>query len=140
MVGIDFSSSSINPAREFATKNSLDLKYFEADYLEYEPDGEFDLIILIMWDFCALASLQRAGLLLKFKKFLSKDGRIVLDSYSLVQFTNKKVEFCCEKSELNGFWSDAPYYAFVSSFKYEADKVSLDKYTIIEENLQRKEY
>lgn len=140
VVGIDFSSRSIGYAREFARKNDLDITYVEADYLEFQPDGEFDLIIMIMWDFCALAPAQRARMLSKFYELLADGGRIVLDAYSLAEFANKEEEFYYEKNLLNGFWSDVPYYAFVSSFKYEAESASLDKYTIIEEDRLREVY
>jgi hypothetical protein len=33
---------------------------------------------------------------------------------------------------LSGFWSAAKYYGFQNTFKYENDRVILDKYTIVE--------
>ena len=30
-----------------------------------------------------------------------------------------------------GFWSPEPYYGFLNTFKYEAEKVTCDKYTIV---------
>ncbi len=138
--GVDFSRRSIEYAREFADRNNLDVIYAEADYLEYWPEGEFDLITMIMCDYCALSPDQRAALLVKYKELLSKRGRIVLDVYSLSAFADKKEGSFYEKNQLNGFWSAQPYYGFVSSFKYEEDKVSLDKYTIIERDRQREIY
>lgn len=138
--GVDFSSRSIEYAREFADRNGLDVIYTEADYLEYRPEGEFDLITMIMCDYCALSPEQRAALLVKYRQLLSEGGRIVLDVYSLNAFADKKEESFYEKNQLNGFWSAHPYYGFVSSFKYEEDKVSLDKYTIIERYRQREVY
>ena len=138
--GVDFSARSIEYAREFADLNSLDVSYAEADYLEYRPEGEFDLITMIMCDYCALSPEQRAALLVKYKKLLSEGGRIVLDVYSLSAFDDKDEGSFYEKNQLNGFWSAEPYYCFVSSFKYEEEKVSLDKYTIIERGRQREVY
>lgn len=140
VVGIDFSSRSISYAREYANKSGLDVTYLEADYLKFTPKGEFDLIIMIMCDFCALSPAQRAVMLSKFRMLLAGEGRILLDVYSMNAFTNKAVESYYEKNQLNGFWSDEPYYAFVSSFKYEVEKVSLDKYTIIEKDRIRTLY
>jgi hypothetical protein len=37
-----------------------------------------------------------------------------------------------EANQLNGFWSPNRYYGFVNTYKYEAEKVVLDKYTIVE--------
>jgi len=137
ITAIDFSSRSISHAREFARKNELNIDYVCADYLEFQPEGKFDLIIMIMWDFCALAPAQRAALLAKFKGLLAKGGCIVLDVFSLAAFANKEERFYYEKNDRSGFWSAAPHYTFVSSFKYEAEKVCLDKYTVIEEDRQR---
>jgi SAM-dependent methyltransferase len=138
--GVDFSARSIEYAREFANQNGFDISYTEADYLEYRPEGKFNLVTMIMCDYCALSPEQRAALLVKFKELLSEGGRIVLDVYSLSAFADKKEGSFYEKNQLNGFWSAEPYYAFVSSFKYEEEKVSLDKYTIIERGRQREVY
>ena len=138
--GVDFSSRSIRYGCEYADQNNLEICYTEADYLEYQPEGKFDLITMIMCDFCALSPEQRASLLVKYKGLLSERGHIVLDVYSLNAFADKAEESFYEKNQLNGFWSADPYYGFVSSFKYEEEKVSLDKYTIIESDRQREVY
>ncbi len=140
VIGIDFSTRSITYAREFAREKQLDITYVEANYLKFQLDGKFDLILMIMCDFCALSPAQRALMLTKFRELLADGGRIVLDVYAISAFANKDEAFYCEKNQLNGFWSEAPYYAFVSSFKYAAEQVSLDKYTIIEHNRQREIY
>ncbi|MCG8412653.1 MAG: methyltransferase domain-containing protein [Pseudomonadales bacterium] len=140
VAGIDFSSRSIEYARELAQKNELDITYFEADYLDFEPEGKFDLIIMIMCDFCVLSPDQRPRMLSKFKRLLADGGHIVLDVHSLGAFSTKSEAAFYEKNQLDGFWSAEPYYAFVTSFKYETEKVSLDKYTIIEEDRKREIY
>ncbi len=138
--GVDFSARSIRYAREFADRNDLDIVYTEADYLEYTPEAEFDLITMIMCDYCALSPEQRSGLLINYRELLSDGGRIVLDVHSLSAFAGKKEEVFYEKNQLNGFWSAEPYYGFVSSHKYDEEKVSLDKYTIIERRRRREVY
>ncbi len=139
-VGIDFSPRSIEHARTVASRHGLEVTYVEADYLQYDPTGPFDLIIMIMCDFCALAPSQRATMLNKFKHLLADDGRVVLDAYSMAAFAGRTEASFYEKNQLNGFWSAQPYYAFVSSFRYEAERVSLDKYTIVEEGRSREVY
>lgn len=140
VTGIDFSSRSIEYANEYARREGLDVRYIEADYLDYQPAGTFDLITMIMCDLCALSPLQRSAMLRKFRGLLSNRGRIVLDVYSLNAFADKQEGLVCEKNQLNGFWSANPYYGFVASFRYDDDKVSLDKYTIVEEDRQREIY
>ena len=140
VVGIDFSPRSIEYARESAKRGNLDVTYIQADYLDYRPEGRFDLITMIMCDFCALSPDQRLAMLTRFEQLLSDHGCVVLDVYSLSAFANKQEGLVCEKNQLNGFWSRNPYFGFVASFKYEDEKVSLDKYTIVEEDRQREIY
>jgi SAM-dependent methyltransferase len=138
--GVDFSARSIRYARECAKRDRLEIDYVEADYLEYQPAGPFDLITMIMCDFCALSPAQRAGMLAKFERLLADQGRVILDVYSLKSFADKQEGLVCEKNQLDGFWSAQPYFGFVASFKYDDEKVSLDKYTIVEEGRQREIY
>lgn len=140
VTGVDFSSRSIRYARERARRDRLEIDYVEADYLEYQPAGPFDLITMIMCDFCALSPVQRAGMLAKFEALLADQGRAILDAYSLTAFADKKEGLVCEKNQLDGFWSAQPYFGFVASFKYDDEKVGLDKYTIVEEGRQREIY
>lgn len=62
---------------------------------------------------------------------------MLLDVYSLNSFNQKEESATYELNQLNGFWSPNDYYCFVNTFKYEKEKVSLDKYTIIEERQTR---
>lgn len=140
VMGIDFSSRSIAYARESARRKALDVTYIDADYLDIQPEGVFDLVTMIMCDYCALSPTQRGTMLRKFEGLLSDQGRIVLDVYSLRAFAEKREGLVIEKNQLNGFWSPNPYFGFVASFKYDDEKVSLDKYTIVEENRLREIY
>ena len=138
--GVDFSPRSIDYARAQAKQENLEVSYIEANYLDHQPEGKFDLVIMIMCDYCALSPMQRAALLAKFQGLLTEQGRIVLDVYSLKAFADKQEGSFCEKDQLDGFWSKHQYFGFVTSFKYDDEKVSLDKYTIVEENRQRTIY
>jgi len=140
VTGLDFSENSLNHAKKVAADKGLNVTYVHADYLEYEAVETFDLIIMIMCDFCALSPEQRAKLLSKFKVLLNSGGAVLLDVYSLNAFDQKAESAIYEKNQLNGFWSPDDYYAFVNTFKYEAEKVTLDKYTIIESGRARTVY
>jgi SAM-dependent methyltransferase len=140
VTGIDFSENSINYAKKSAAGKGLKFNYVLANYLEFETTSRFDLIIMIFCDFCALSPAQRKKMLLKFKSLLKPDGRVLLDVHSLNCFDQKEESATYELNQLNGFWSADEYYCFVNSFKYEKEKVSLDKYTIIEESRGRVVY
>jgi cyclopropane fatty-acyl-phospholipid synthase-like methyltransferase len=140
VTAIDFSKRSIGYARQKTTEEGLAVNYINENYLDFESDERFDLIIMIMCDFCALSPTQRAGLLAKFHKLLSPGGCVLLDVYSLQAFAKREEGASCQPNQLHGFWSPNKYYGFLNTFKYETEKVMLDKFTIIEADRTRTVY
>lgn len=140
VTGIDFSERSINHAKKVADEKGLIINYILANYLDFETTSRFDLITMIFCDFCALSPRQRNKLLSKFKSLLKPDGYVLLDVSSLNSFYQREESATYELNHLNGFWSPEDYYCFVNTFKYEQEKVILDKYTIIEKSRKRVVY
>ncbi len=132
VTGIDFSKRSIQYAQEVATREGLSIHYVNQNYLEFETDDRFHLILMIMCDFCALSTTQRKHMLSKFHTILEPGGSVLLDVYSLTAFEQREEAARYEANLLNGFWSPDKYYGFLNTFKYEREKVILDKYTLIE--------
>ncbi|MBD3333879.1 methyltransferase domain-containing protein [candidate division GN15 bacterium] len=132
VTGVDFSLSSLEYARKAARDEGLAINYHHTNYLEFESDQRFDLIIMIMCDFCALSPVQRRIMLQKFCSLLAPGGAVLLDVYSLAAFDTRTESATYELNQLSGFWSASKYYGFVNVFKYDREKVVLDKYTLIE--------
>ena len=137
VTGIDFSKRSIDYAKNTAKEKGLTIDYIKMNYLEYDSDKRYDLITMIMCDYCALSPLQREKLIRVFQKLLKPDGSILLDVYTLEAYKKREEKSVYEVNLLNGFWSSEKYYGFLNIFKYEEQKVVLDKYTIIDENNNR---
>jgi SAM-dependent methyltransferase len=140
VTGIDFSGRSIDYARSVAERERLEIDYVQTDYLEFENDDRFDLVMMIMCDYCALSPVQRKTLLGRFNSVLRRGGRLLLDVYSLRAFEMKKETATYGPNLMDGFWSPNRYYGFHSSFKYDDEKVALDKYTIVERDRTRTFY
>ncbi len=140
VTGIDFSQRSIQYAREAAAQRNLAIEYVNQDYLSYETKERFDLVLMIMCDFCALSPAQRHQMLGKFEAILKPGGHVLLDVHSLADFDQREEAAIYEANLLDGFWSAQKYYGFLNTFKYEAEKVVLDKYTIIEADRTRTVY
>ncbi len=138
--GVDFSPRSIEYAREYANQNKLPISYYLNDYLEFETNEKFDLITMIFCDYCALSPAQRKILLAKMHKFLKPGGKVLLDVYSITAFDSKSEIATYEFNQLDNFWSANEYYGFLNTFKYDAEKLTLDKYTIIEKDSTRVVY
>jgi cyclopropane fatty-acyl-phospholipid synthase-like methyltransferase len=140
VTGIDFSKNSLKYAKTVAAQKDLKINYVHTNYLDFETNNRFDLLTMIMCDFCALSPEQRKTMLIKFHSLLKPEGSVLLDVYSLNVFNEKDESASYELNQLNGFWSPEDYYCFVNTFKYEKEKVILDKYTIIEESRKRVVY
>jgi len=140
VTGIDFSSRSIQHAKKIADQKELDITYFQQNYLEFDTQKRFDLITLIFCDFCVLSPLQRKTLLAKFYTFLKPGGSVLLDVHSLNTYNNREEVAIYERNQLDNFWSPGDYYGFLNTLKYEKEKITLDKYTIIENTRVRVVY
>jgi len=132
VTGIDFSKRSLEYARDEASKEGLSIDYLNQNYLEFETDRRFNLVLMIMCDFCALSPDQRKVMLSKFHSILEPGGAVLLDVYSLTAFAQREETARYEANLLGGFWSPNKYYGFLNTFVYDKEKVVLDKYTIVE--------
>jgi len=132
VTGVDFSARSIEYAKDIAAREQLNINYVTQNYLDFETEDRFDLVMMIMCDFCALSPAQRKRLLSTFFRTLKPGGSVVLDVYSLSAFDKRQEAATYEVNLLNGFWSPNKYYGFLNTFKYDREKVVLDKYTIVE--------
>ena len=140
VTGIDFSERSIRYAKEVAEQKELSINYVQQNYLEYETGERYDLITMIFCDFCALSPTQRKTLLSKFHELLKPEGAVLLDVHSLNVFNSREEAATYEYNQLDHFWSSDDYYGFLNTFKYQEEKVTLDKYTIIEKARARVVY
>jgi SAM-dependent methyltransferase len=137
VTGIDFSARSIEYAKEVAVREQLNIYYVKQNYQEFETEDRFDLVMMIMCDFCALSPEQRKVLLSKFHTILKPGGSVLLDVYAIPAFEQREEIAMYELNQLNGFWSADKYYGFLNSFKYDKEKVVLEKYTIVERDRTR---
>lgn len=140
VTGIDFSRRSIQFARDVAEDEGLSIHYENQNYLDFETEDRFHLILMIMCDFCALSPNQRRRVLDRFHRCLQPGGAVLLDVHSLVAFEDRAETATYEDNLLNGFWSPDHYYGFLNAFKYADEMVTLDKYTIVEASCTRTVY
>ena len=140
VTGIDFSPRSIQYAKEAAEKEGLDIHYVNQNYLDFESSDRFDLIAMIFCDFCALSPDQRQIMLGKFRDLLAPGGAVLMDVSSLSAFAKREEAATWQLNLLDGFWAQDDYFGFLNTFKYEEEKLVLDKYTIIEKHRIRTVY
>lgn len=140
VTGLDFSTRSIEYAKGVAAREGLSIHYLLQDYLEWETQERFDLVMMIMCDFCALSPSQRKRVLSRFLGLLKPGGSVLLDVYSLSAFDRRQEGAAFGINLLDGFWSPKRYYGFLNTFKYDRERVVLDKYSIVEADRVRTVY
>lgn len=132
MTGIDFSTRSIEYAARTAAAEGLSVEYITQNYLDFEAQDRFDAVLMIMCDYCALSPAQRHAMLGKFRRVLRPGGSVLFDVYSLAAFDARSESYSFEEVASGGFWSPEKHFVFRNTFKYAAERVVLDKYTIVE--------
>jgi len=132
VTGIDFSRRSIAYAREQAANKGLSIDHQWQNYLDFSSPQQFDLIIIIYCDYCALSPQQRNRLLGIIHQHLAVDGHLLFDVFSLSAYRERKEGTLCEPRLMEGFWSADDYFGFLQTCKYEDEQVVLDKYSIFE--------
>jgi len=132
--GLDFSSNSIHHASTEAVKLGLDIEYLQMNYLDYQARDIFDLVTMIYCDYCVLNDDQRKMLLKIMKDSMKDNGYIFMDVCSDQMYKNIQEDTTFEAVEKDGFWSARRHYVFKSTFKYEMNRVTLDKYTVFEKD------
>ena len=131
VTGMDYSHSSIDYARRYASENKLNIDYRFQNYLELDEKNLYDAVFLIYGDFCPLNPQQRSTLLENIHRALKPGGRFVLDVTTREhrrKYGNKNGWYALE----SGFWKPGPHLVLEEGFDYPEQSVWLDQYIVIE--------
>ncbi|MEX1295067.1 MAG: class I SAM-dependent methyltransferase [Candidatus Limnocylindrales bacterium] len=132
VTGVDISPRSIEYAREQAARDGLDIDYRLGDYLELDIEPGYDLATVIMCDYCAISPQQRLRLLRRVGDLLAPGGAFLFDVYSEAYYQTWEESVAFGERMMDGFWSVEPYFGFLHTFRYDEEKVALEKYYIVE--------
>lgn len=131
--GVDFSAGSIEYATLNANPGRGSVAFRQANYLTDPLPAGQDLITLIYYDFCVLSPSQRASLLDKVRRSLNPEGAFVFDVPAMKAFESVSEGIVFARNYMDGFWTADECYVFHSTWKYGTAAVSLDLFTIVEE-------
>lgn len=131
VTGFDFSETSLAHARQSATARGLSIDYVLGDYHRDPLPGPVDLALLIYGDYCAMSPDRRSAILEKIKRILAPGGSFIFDVYTLGQFAGFTERTGFARRMMGGFWSDGDYFGFERSFRYPAERISLERYLIV---------
>ena len=134
VTGVDFSTRSLEYADLKARENEQTIRYIHADYLLDDLPTGFDIVTLIYTDLCVLSPEQRTILLGRMREMLNPDGRIVIDVAGMGLLTAKEECTVIDNQLMNGFWAKGDYVGIQRTFVYPDERLSLDRYLIVEPN------
>ena len=134
VAGLDFSANSISYAQKAAEEAGRNIEYKVADYLKDTLPSEQDLITMIYCDLCALSPQQRQVIYKKVRQALQPGGTFLFDVMSIKAFDTLEETSAFGQRFMGGFWAEGDYFAFQNTFKYDAEKLMLDQYTVIEKS------
>ena len=134
VTGLDISETSLCHAISVAKESGQSITYVNADYMKVDLPEEMDVFTLIFQDFSVLSPEQRASLLSRIRAALVPRGHLVMDVSTLSAFESFKEREIVADRLMDGFWSAGEYIGLLKSFKYLEQKVSLERYLIVEPN------
>ncbi|WP_237110350.1 cyclopropane-fatty-acyl-phospholipid synthase family protein [Nonomuraea sp. MG754425] len=140
VTGLDLSRRSLDHAVTAAREDGRTIRYLCQDYLSYRDAERYDLVLMVMRDYCALAPAARRALLRTVREHLADGGAFAFDVDAPPAFDAVEERAVYAPSLMDGFWSARPYFGFHNTFRYERARVSLDKYEIVEEERRRTFY
>jgi SAM-dependent methyltransferase len=137
VTGIDLSARSLAHAARLADEAGVRVRYVRADYLAYRERTRFDLITLIMRDYCALSPDDRGALLRTVRAHLAPGGSFAFDVDAAAAFDSVREQAGYAPRLMDGFWAPGPYAGFHHTHRYPEARVSLDRYDIFEPSRHR---
>ena len=129
VTGIDFSANSLEYAR---SRDMGRVEYRQADYLEDDLPGGFDVAVLIYYDYCAMSPENRALLLGKIHAMLNPGGHLVIDLAGPGAFDAVADDVQIEERLMGGFFAPGDYVGIHKTDVYEEEGVSLDRFLVLE--------
>ncbi|MEU3016040.1 class I SAM-dependent methyltransferase [Nocardiopsis sp. NPDC007018] len=133
-LGVDFSPGSVEYAEDTARRDGLDARHLCRDYLELDLDERFDLVVMVMRDYCAMSPADRARLLDVVRRHLAHGGSLLFDVDAEPALERVREGRTYAPNLMDGFWSARPYHGFRHTFRYDDERVSVDRYTIVTED------
>jgi SAM-dependent methyltransferase len=132
VTGVDFSSIAIAHAQNQASTADSDIEYLVADYMQDDLPRDFDIVMLIYFDYCALSARDRHTLLRRIHSMLKPGGSLVMDVVADGAFRDTCEQLAIEENLMDGFWSDSDYVGIHRTWLYPGQMLTLDHYAIVE--------
>lgn len=140
VTGVDFSSVSLDYARQRRDEEGLCITYLKQDYRSLKLDQTYDLIMMIYCDFGALVPEEQHHLASLIKQHLKEGGLFLFDSITEVGIKQMYFNVSYSFSKGEGFYSPEPYLCLDRNFHFPDQCAVLEQHFIIFEDGETKLY
>jgi len=133
VVGVDISAGSLEYARSQRALDAVGPDYRQADYLNDQLDGCYDLVYMIYCDFGALLPEQQDIVLAKVKMVLKPGGRFVFDVFGPTFADGKEDGRIWHSSAGGDFWSQQPHLMLEEIRYFREQAVSGERHVLVQD-------
>ncbi|WP_207753612.1 class I SAM-dependent methyltransferase [Clostridium paridis] len=130
VTGIDFSSNSINYAKESANKQGLNIEYRCEDMFNINYNEKYDTVIQVFGEVNTFSDENRNKLFDKVKNALKPGGLFIFDVSTPVHRRKNGLNKNWYVSDC-GFWRGEAHIVFEEGFEY-SDNIWLDQFIVID--------
>lgn len=131
-VGIDFSPASIGYAQEQASREGLDVTYFQHDVRTADYGGGYGLVMLIFGEFNVFRPAEARGILEKVSEALLPGGRLLFEPHTFDAVREIGMGSSSWYSSQSGLFAEDPHLCLQENF-WDADgKVAIERYYVID--------
>jgi len=131
-VGIDFSPSSINYAREKAEADGLNCQYIQQDIRTADYGNGYGLVMSIFGEFNVFRPEEAKGILTKARNALVSNGFLLLEPHTFEKVIELGKQPPSWYSTESGLFLDKPHLYLQENFWDAEYKVAIQRYYIIE--------
>ncbi len=130
--GIDFSPASIAYAREQAEGLGLTCTYREADLRAVELEPDVDVVLFLFGECNVFRPADLRDILARAARALKPGGRLLLEPSTPEAITRIGHQPATWSAHTEGLFSDRPHLLLYETFWDEAQRVSTERYFVID--------
>lgn len=134
VTGLDISPASL----EYATKRNeslgLNNTFRRADFLTAEFGSSFDLAVQVYGEFGTVTPDELRGVLARVHGSLKPGGALVFDVFTKTYVDRVRTGHDWYVSLEDGFWQAEPHMVIEQTFRYEPQRASVARYTVVNED------
>ena len=140
VTGVDFSSVSLDYARQRRDEEGLSISYLTQDYRTLKLEHTYDLIMMIYCDFGALVPEEQHLLASLIKQHLKGGGIFLFDSITEEGMKQMLFNSSYTFSKGDGFYGPDPYLCLDRNFHFPDQRAVLEQHLIFFEDGETKLY